>query len=199
MENYAFNNCDSIVSISLPKKIDVIGYGVFDNCLSLRKIFVDFSKIFKYINTPNLLPYKSLFEYTENDNILEYNFNCRTVKIDENKELISGETFLYKLKIDCAIQYEIETESTKNIAINIYNSDYTLLESGTPLELNDGSNIVYSYTLLAEGTYYVEIYFESNDDDGSINYEVSPYTSTDDYISTDDEVDVLTHLHQNKN
>lgn len=197
--NYAFNNCSSLVIVSLPKNIETFGHGVFDNCLSLTNIFVDFPEIFKYVNYPNLMPYKSLFEYNENDNLLEYNFNCRTVKIDENKELTNDEKFIYKLNIDCQIQYEIEAESNKKIIINIYKSDYTLLEKGTTIELSSGKYLSYICPLLERGEYYIEICYSSMEDSGTINYLINPHTSTDDYISTDDEVDVLTHLHENKN
>ncbi len=197
--NYVFNNCSSLYIVSLPKNIETVGYSVFDNCLSLTNIFVDFPEIFKYVNNPNLLPYKSLFECDEKDNLAEYNFNCRTTKLNENIALENDEKFLYKLNIDCQIQYEIEAESNKKIIINIYKSDYTLLEKGTTIQLSSGKYLSYSCPLLERGEYYIEICYSSMEDSGTINYLINPHTSTDDYISTDDEVDVLTHLHENKN
>lgn len=195
--NNAFKNCSIIQSINIPNKVNYIGVNVFDGCELLNEIFVDISKICDYVNNQNLMPYIDLLKTY--GTIAEYDFNCRTVKIDENKELTNDEKFLYKLNIDCQIQYEIEAESNKKIIINIYKSDYTLLEKGTTIELSSGKYLSYICPLLERGEYYIEICYSSMEDSGTINYLINPHTSTDDYISTDDEVDVLTHLHENKN
>lgn len=129
----------------------------------------------------------------------EHDIHCRSDNYEGNINLPSGKKMLMKINVECPIQYEITASADNKVLMKIYNEDMSVRENGTPLELNNGKHIVYSYPLLAKGTYYIEIYFDSNTSSGIINYEINPYTSTIDYISSDDEVDVLTHLHENKN
>lgn len=196
--NQAFENCTSLKTIEITNEttFTYIGANVFGGCTSLNEIIVPPHKTSLYRNDSNWSLYRDLINPKVSS---KYDFHCRTNDLSIDIDLQKAERIFYELNIECPIQYRIEASAQSKVLMNIYKEDMTLLESGTPLELSGSSNIVYSYPLFTEGTYYVEIYFESNDDSGNINYEVSPYTSTDDYISTDDEVDVLTHLHENKN
>lgn len=196
--NQAFENCTSLETIEVTNETSFthIGTNVFSGCTSLNEITVTPHKTALYRNDSNWSIYSSLINPKVTS---KYDFHCRTSDVSIDIDLQKTERIFYKLNIECPIQYRIKASAENKILMNIYKDDMSLLESGTPLELSGDSNIVYSYPLLAGGTYYVEIYFESNDDNGIINYEISPYTSTDDYISTKDEVDVITHLHNNKN
>lgn len=196
--NQAFENCTFLETIEVTNETTFthIGTNVFSGCTSLNEIIVPPHKTSLYRNDSYWSSYNDLITPKVSS---KYDFHCRTNDLSIDIDLQKIEKIFYELNVECPIQYRIEASAQSKVLMNIYKEDMTLLESGTPLELNNENHIVYSYPLLSEGTYYVEIYFESNNDVGNINYEVSPYTSTDDYISMDDEVDVLTHLHENKN
>lgn len=195
----AFENCTSLATVRINNKTIVVNLGVnaFKDCTSLNAIKVPIKLRQDYCDNTDWSIYKDIIGCVEEKAF--YDFNCRTTNVQESIYLEASESFIYKLKIECPIQYAIEVESYKNIGIRIYNADYSLLESGSTIKLNSNKYLGYSYPLLNEGEYYVHIFLNSDDENGSINYSIEPYTSTNDYISTDNEVDVLEHLHENKN
>lgn len=199
ISNSAFENCTSLTTVNLYNKQNVINLGpnAFNGCISLNEIKVPIKMRQMYCDDSNWKKYKDFIGCIEERSL--YNFHCRTTKIQENITLKGSESFIYKLKIDCPIQYAIEGESENNIGIKIYNSDYSLLENGTTIKLSSNKYLAYDYPLLEVGEYYVHIFLNSENEEGSINYSIEPHTSTDDYISMDSEVNVLEHLHDNKN
>lgn len=128
----------------------------------------------------------------------EYDIHCRTTPIQNTVNLSSGNKILLELNVDCSIQYDIDSESSKELIMKIFDENMNLIETGLTTSYNQ-KHFAFSCPLLDKGKFYVEIYFEDSTYSGDIDIDIRPHTSTDDYISTDDEVDVLTHLHENKN
>lgn len=195
----AFNNCTSLISISLSKNVINIGNGAFDNCSSLTKIYVDISRIFRYLSTPHLAVYKTLFDACSNDNMLEYNLHCRIAEIDVERYLESNDTLFFKLNIECQIKYDINAYSENDFKIVIYNNDFSLVEISNTFEISTSKYYSYMSPVLDVGEYNVGIFNTSLEDSGTVNYFVKPNTKTVNNIANDEEVNVLTHLHNNTN
>lgn len=198
IDSSAFKDCESLINVYVERDTTLtnIGTGVFSGCTSLDKIIVPISKIFRYRNDTNWSTYINLLECA--GSVSEYNFHCRTNELSFDRLLENGETLVYALNIECPIQYRIDSESNKDLVMNIYDENMTLVENALTTTY-ENTHMAFFVPLLSIGKYYIEVYYNDEANSGTVLNKIRFHTSTADYITTDDEVDVLTHLHDSKN
>lgn len=198
ISNGAFKNCLNLKEIIIQKETDItnVGTDVFSGCSSLEKIVVPTSKIFRYKEDTNWSEYSNLIKYVESSS--NYDFHCRMPRKELTFDISQGETILYMLNIECPIQYMIDVEASSKLIMNIYDENMDLIANGLTIE-SGGKHIVFSCPSLQIGKAYIEIYMENNLNFGDITIQMYPHTSTNNYIKTGNKVNVLTHLHENKN
>lgn len=198
IDSFAFKDCNSLteVKINREKNLTYIGKEVFNGCTSLDKITIPISKIFRYRNDANWSTYVNLLKIA--GSVSKYNFHCRTSKMSFDSILEGGGTLVYMLNIECPIQYRIDSESSSGLVMNIYDENMNFVASGVTSEYN-GTHMAFFVPSLSVGKYYVEVYYDNESNTGTILNEITPHTSTKEYITDDGKVNVLTHLHENKN
>lgn len=196
----AFVNCTNLKVINIMNLNSIIDIDLLniESCLSLESIVVPSLLYCKYINDEKWLNY---LEFIEFDNVeFDYDFElyCRMPKISEQVDFFSTKRKIIELDIECPIQYDIRIKSSKKFELFIYDSNMELIDSGSFILFN-GNYIIFSCPLLEVGKAYIEINSDNYTNNNNISIEIDAHTSTVQYISTYNEVNVLTHLHENKN
>lgn len=196
----AFVNCTNLKVINIKNLNSIIDIDLLniEGCLSLESILVPSLLYSKYINDEKWLNY---IEFIKCESVeFEYNFElyCRMTKINEQLDFFSTKRKIIELDIGCPIQYDIRIKSSEKFELLIYDSNMELIDNGSFIISND-NYIIFSCPLFELGKAYIEINSDNYVNNNIISIEIDAHTSTIQHISTYDEVNVLTHLHENKN
>lgn len=124
--------------------------------------------------------------------------HCKSATEEDTINLLNNQKFIYTIDIGCQIQYCIQAQSYKDVEILIYNDNMDLIEISSSIYVNS-KYTSYTYPLLEKGRYYVLIKYKDVYSSGNVQFTIYPYTNTVEDISSKQCVNVLPHLHENKN
>lgn len=159
----AFKNCSSLTLVTVnktTKDITSLGESVFDGCNTNLQIVVPTNRVADYKNKENWSNYRN--KIVPSTDYTEFEIDCEG-NITDSLSLNANNNKLYKLIVNCSKSYKITTNSTNSVNIVIYDSNMDVVNSGN-------STIT---QFLGWGTYYISIEFDSINDSGIIEIEIS--------------------------
>ena len=184
ISNAAFKRCTSLTSISIPSTVTSIGDDAFKNCSALTSVVVGrnaapittlgsnaFSgcpsslqitapqnRVGDYKNDINWFAHRNKIPFNPNSYYAYYVNNASNINITNN--ISAGYNIVYKLIVSDTNTYKIESSSTYNVMLKIYDSNMMLL--------NSNANILSQY-LTSGSTYYLSIEFNNASFSGTIS------------------------------
>ena len=184
INNAAFKGCTSLTSISIPSTVTSIGDDAFKNCSALTSVVVGrnaapittlgsnaFSgcpsslqitapqnRVGDYKNDINWFAHRNKIPFNPNSYYAYYVNNASNINITNN--ISAGYNIVYKLIVSDTNTYKIESSSTYNVMLKIYDSNMMLLNSNV--------NILSCY-LTSGSTYYLSIEFNNASFSGTIS------------------------------
>ena len=184
ISNAAFKGCTSLTSISIPSTVTSIGDDAFKNCSALTSVVVGrnaapittlgsnaFSgcpsslqitapqnRVGDYKNDINWFAHRNKIPFNPNSYYAYYVNNASNINITNN--ISAGYNIVYKLIVSDTNTYKIESSSTYNVMLKIYDSNMMLLNSNV--------NILSCY-LTSGSTYYLSIEFNNASFSGTIS------------------------------